>query len=564
MICCTFIIFEDFCVFIRGTPEAIKHAADIVTALISKPDKEVEQLLIKMKNKLASSSNPADLAVLDLEGKTLGRVTAPQATEKISIVSSAPVPVTTYPSMNSKTYQPLVNSTNFSIGVWEMPNFTNSNGVNTTVKSVADTKTTGSCARQLFPSAELITTSLPITSISRTTPTYTSSSVSKTKVVTALSTAPNVFADSSSINIRPLSLSQSQPASSLSLVSPLRPDQPLPIKPSVGVNAAENRPGTFSTASHGVFCTEYSPFSGGLVTDVLVGKKEDVADGRMNFASVAAAGVVGKNQSPTAQIGTVTIGQDCSNDTDSLEDLKAKAPGYKPVGLNQRPLPSPQTGDNKQMKGKLNNVFYSQSQVSPNLAAINIAMPDERFLDEHHQIDLHHGPLTPGEYYEKTMTSVEDRNTMSSSSSTPASSQSPRSSNDINKRKDEYASPHQPMTLPKVESRLNPEAPDFTLPVSRHNPIAFPPNFPPFLLNQGYPVIPDNLTSIPPPDLNMFGQSVGPIASQMSFGRLPTPFATYNMQSSVRPGMGRPPSRGVLNFGLLCFILKIIGSLLEH
>lgn len=345
-------------------------------------------------------------------------------------------------------------------------------------------------------------------------------------------------------------------ATSLPLVSPLRPDQPLPIKSTANV-VDGGRLGSSFTGLTG-FTTEYSPFSGGLMPDVLVGKRDvggGDGDGRMNFASVAAAGVVGKSHPPQQHqqikgqghaLGSA-IGEGNSHpDLGSLEDLKAKAPGYKPIG--QRSMASPLAGgDASKMAAARNsnkppppspaNVFYSQSQISP----MSLSERSEDLGDPHQ-----HGLITQNDFYEKVaaVPSAPDASSLHSNSSTPgSSSQSPRSTSEVDRRRDEYASPYQPMTLPKVESRLNPDAPDFTLPPPRQGGAIFPP-FAPYLVGSGFPHVAD-LTSVPPPDLGLFGQHSSLLGnnSHLPFGsnRLPTNFAPFNMLAPRLP-MGRPAS----------------------
>lgn len=542
---------KDRNITIKGSAEAIKLATDVVTALMTRSDKEVEQLLTKMKNKLASSNNPVDLAAFDPESKALPRSsrqsTAPTITAATaSVISSSSVAVSSvsYSAIISKAHSTQqsqqasvanVNNSNFSIGVWDNP-------ASGRVAGEATKTSNSSCARQLFADS-----SAPPPSIASLAPTYASSMNAKTKVVTSLTSAPSTDAS----NLR-LPLNQPGTIVSSSLVSPMRPDQPpLPIKSSA-IGNVDGRPN--SGFSAGSFATEYSPFSGGLVTDVLAGKGDPMPDGRMNFASVAAAGVVvgGKNQSPPAPGVTMGMMHD-NGDANSLEDLKAKAPGYKPRMA---------AADNKAQSGKMqsSNMFYSQGSpgMIPSLGAISISMP---VTDDSLPMESHHGPLTPGEYYDRPMTASstslqQDALSSHSNSSTPASSLSPRSSSDGGKqRKDEYASPHQPMTLPKVESRLNPEAPDFTLPTSRHSQGVGAPNYPPpfasFLMGgPNFASLPDMTSMPPPPEVTIYNQQVNAISAgqRPPYGRLPNSFAQFNPPAQQRqPPIGKPLSRGVFS-----------------
>jgi hypothetical protein len=543
---------KDRNITIKGSAEAIKLATDVVTALMSRSDKEVEQLLTKMKNKLASSNNPADLAAFDPESKALPRSSRQSAAPAITaatanVISSSSVTVSSvsYSAIISKAHSTQqsqqasvanVSNSNFSIGVWDNP-------ASGRVAGEATKTSSSSCARQLFADS-----SAPPPPTAKSAPTYASSMTPKTKVVTSLTSAPSTDAS----NLR-LPLNQPGTVVSSSLVSPMRLDQPpLPIKSSA-IGNVDGRPNSGFSASS--FATEYSPFSGGLVTDVLAGKGDPMPDGRMNFASVAAAGVVGsKNQSPPAPGVTMGVMHD-NGDANSLEDLKAKAPGYKP-----RMTAADNKAQSSRNKLPSSNMFYSQSSpgVIPSLGAISISMP---VTDDSLPMELHHGPLTPGEYYDRPMTASstslqQDALSSHSNSSTPASSLSPRSSSDGGKqRKDEYASPHQPMTLPKVESRLNPEAPDFTLPTSRHSQGVGAPNYPPpfasFLMGgPNFASLPDMTSMPPPPEVTIYNQQVSAISGGQlpPYGRLPNSFAQFNAPAQQRqPPIGKPLSRGVFS-----------------
>lgn len=178
---------------------------------------------------------------------------------------------------------------------------------------------------------------------------------------------------------------------------------------------------------------EFSPFDNffGNATEQLLGKKDE-ANERINFASVAAAGLV------SSYPGTMMMNQDPSISDPALQ---AKAPGFKPTNTGPR-MPVPMSDMNPAFRAPM---FPMQNQ----------------FMD----IGMQGFPsFQPGPPHPGFGTQSPNMSPRSSQSSTAGLS--PRSNGSgfdpqMN-QKEEYTTPNQPMTLPKINSSLNPNAPDFT------------------------------------------------------------------------------------------------------
>ena len=209
--------------------------------------------------------------------------------------------------------------------------------------------------------------------------------------------------------------------------------QPLPI-----ISQQNGMPGTTNAMTNGPFIPpssvpgsmsgSFSPFNN-LFSNVAEQflKKDDVAE-RMNFASVAAAGLVGSSTSSSPTPDLAPLMQNLKVDP----HLQAKAPGFRPVNIRN---PNPQDIDMAR---------------APGYKGIPMMMND---MDLRMRVSVpNHSPaLSPR-----------------SASSTPGGGISPRGNHlptDVMAnagQKMEYSTPSQPMTLPKIESTLNPNAPDFT------------------------------------------------------------------------------------------------------
>jgi hypothetical protein len=217
---------------------------------------------------------------------------------------------------------------------------------------------------------------------------------------------------------------------------------------------------------------EFSPFDNFFsnAAEQLLGKKDDNLNERMNFASVAAAGVV-----PTFSGSTAMSPEPNSPDP----ALQAKAPGFKLQHTSGPRMMSPQD---------MNPGFRAPGFPMP-LQMMEMNMPMQGFPGSQG-----FQGFTGPQMHQVFQNQSPDMSPRSSQSSTAGLS--PRSNSSgfdpqmAANQKEEYTTPNQPMTLPKINSSLNPNAPDFT---SRSIPGGNPfqvPGGPPNFQGAGFSVPP--------------------------------------------------------------------------
>ncbi|XP_052262259.1 ankyrin repeat domain-containing protein 17-like isoform X2 [Dreissena polymorpha] len=213
--------------------------------------------------------------------------------------------------------------------------------------------------------------------------------------------------------------------------------QPLPIVPNQAtttmttssVNSANN---SLNMSSSG----EFSPFDNFFsnAKEHLMGRKDDGSE-RMNFASVAAAGVV----------STIPMSNMMSTDPTSPDPtLQAKAPGFKPpMGAGPR-MPVP-----------MHDMHSAYRVPMPMVGNQFMDMMVQGFPNSQ---NFPGGPMQ--QHFINGSPNLSPRSNQSGSAGL-----SPRSNSsgfDPQGQREEYTTPNQPMTLPKISSSLNPNAPDFT------------------------------------------------------------------------------------------------------
>lgn len=352
-------------------------------------------------------------------------------------------------------------------------------------------KSPGSVSRQLFPGGDKSTNISTV----KTSVTYSTVSMAKTKVVT--STTPT-FASKVDTSSRPVSSSKvSQKSSSASPAPSSKANQmvqssgkssselqPLPIKSSNitssrRIPSHQTNPGRQQIAPVGP--TEYSPFNNRFSHELeMLNKKEEGMD-RKDFASVAAAGVIPSSSSVMSSVSPAPI------DSHPDPSLPAKAPGYKHpgqrtsspqiiehdprnkvpgyVGLSQahpHQAPSPQNPQVLDHVGIENlvavgphsyghhgsNPQSNLGEADPSKAPGFKGFPDHQ--DPHSRTPgfRTHAPISHPNMSPRPSSMVGPHGGFS-----PLLQSHPRN---------EYSTPDQPMTLPKIESTLNPNAPDFT------------------------------------------------------------------------------------------------------
>lgn len=228
--------------------------------------------------------------------------------------------------------------------------------------------------------------------------------------------------------------------------------QPLPIVSSHVSTSIS--PATTSVTSSAAQASpgNYSPFESTIFSNVTVQFLNKKEEEKLNFASVAAAGVVPSQSSPlSGQPPSGLPGP--GNEVDP--NLQAKAPGYK-MGIRtaspqSRPEQANRVSANMHFQLPLGGGCYPGPSLPPGVSmpprpSLPNPASDGGSMSPHnppHMSSLdhmasQHNPLVPQQL-----------------SQTPL--HHPLSSN----QKEEYSTPHQPMTLPEIKSTLNPNAPDF-------------------------------------------------------------------------------------------------------
>lgn len=177
----------------------------------------------------------------------------------------------------------------------------------------------------------------------------------------------------------------------------------------------------------------------------------------MNFASVAAQGVV-----PPAQPASASQHQpQAPGRPPSLGEpdpsLQAKAPGYKAPGSQRTSSPHiPTEHDQFRAPGYKGNTSLFPPMPSSDHADFNhLFMPSQSrptFM-----------PPSVGFYPQQPSAVGSNMNSGGGISPRPQQQQQIDNSNGPFPLREEYSTPNEPMTLPKIESNLNAEAPEFML-----------------------------------------------------------------------------------------------------
>lgn len=500
---------------IKGSADATRQAHSLIMALIKDPDKEIEQIipkqqLLKPKPAATNTLSASNVWSNSIANGTTSSTTASPAAPPPTAVSAAQSAAKSSPACSSKqgaqrqasiskasasnaaNNNVMTNIGTFQVGAWgsvnlgtQAPTIPGLVRPPTSSKATTPGKTQAKVARQLFAES-----SIPFTTSGvKSTITYTSPSMAKTKVVMAASPSVSSKVESkaqsphgtsgnglSSTSTKPVvqscipSVGARPPVSS---AAPRVDPQPLPIKASTGKPPLVG-PGAVPTPSQAPGA-HYSPFEDTLFSQmaerVLSGKKDETGDSnRLNFATVAAAGVVSTQAS---MLPGASPAPPASSMADMDPHLQAKAPGYKAPGQRTN---SPQVSEMEGKSGFKPGMGYGPAIGPPQMSSMAASagyrgMPPVMVPPSVDTFDKVPGyrteagmmlsdgrpdfkPSQSPSQQPQQQASVSPR----SAASTPVG-QSPRQQAAL---MEEYTTPHQPMTLPRIESNLNPNAPDFT------------------------------------------------------------------------------------------------------
>ena len=244
---------------------------------------------------------------------------------------------------------------------------------------------------------------------------------------------------------------------------------PVPQAPAPSASSGHAAPG------------EYSPFNQTLFSNFLT-KKEEQSD-KMDFASVAAAGVV-TTSPPSLQTPSNPVS--VTSDSNAVDPaLQAKAPGYKiPQRGNSPPFRptdvEPNMSSMYRMPSPVGGNVLSSGQVPanntlpPHLSNIQMRpqfLENEYLLRYQQQLNQQRlresGGLGPMMHPHMMMRDLGAGGMPMPGTMLPQNMPfNPNQQQQSLAQKDEYSKPHRPMTLPEIKGALNPNAPEFQLPGS--------------------------------------------------------------------------------------------------
>ncbi|GFR95208.1 ankyrin repeat domain-containing protein 17 [Elysia marginata] len=542
---------SDRTVTIKGYPEAIRQANNLINAMVDEPEKDISELLARIgkgqkvspaaekphPQKSSQSSSIADFAIGTFSVPT----TSNSGVSSVATKSPAQVKSSGRTSRTSATSNSNVMSG--TIGAWQNPvpgqalpasprrspqkQVTPSPGVGTRPAASVVTSLTPSSektsARQLIFGNErgkrsspspVVGLPAPVGTATASGPTSSASlsfTTAATSTIRGVVTSSTILASTHGKQPDPRNQVQLKPAmnvgssaspsagmsgSSTRFSRPLagssssRPEPlPLPIVTSGGNGNHVDRnghggsiqqvPGSSVPGGHAV-PGEYSPFNQSLFSNFLA-KKEEQSD-KMDFASVAAAGVV-TTSPPSLQTPSNPVS--VTSDSNAVDPaLQAKAPGFKiPQRGNSPPFrpteSDPSMSSVYRMPSSVGGNILSSGQMPtnnalpPHLAGMQIRphFMENEYLLRYQQLNQHRfresAGLGPMMHPHMMMRDLGAAGIPMPGAMLPQNMPfNPNQQQPSLVQKDEYSKPHRPMTLPEIKGALNPNAPEFQLPGS--------------------------------------------------------------------------------------------------
>ncbi|XP_076458680.1 ankyrin repeat and KH domain-containing protein 1-like isoform X4 [Babylonia areolata] len=461
----------DRVITIKGSAEATRMAHTMITSLVQEPEKDLSEIIARVKGKPVEKPQQTPVTIGDF---AIGMFTVPTTTsQSANIVSQKSSTSKSGSSRQPAGSSSAVNGRSSGAGVGQAPTNAWQNPV---PGSGGPASPRRSPQKQLPPSLVPHSSSAPAPSLdskvvgrplpaapgeSRRQGTATSTSTTTPLSVGSAANSMKSLSSSAAGRVGSELRQPAMPSSSAGVVGqkasrpattsvrvlqrqtgPVRPDpQPLPI-----VSSHMSNPSSMAvTSSSGMTSPAFSTFhlwNNSSPTPIL-SKKED-------FASVAAAGVVPTQ--PSSHSGQAAPGSPASTPTND----PTKAPGYKagigsaspqtrtdlggPALAFPGPVGTPEHPDDFKSNSRdplsgpsgmpiLPGLPGDGGRMPPHLSFTG-GLPPGAFPNQHHSF-FPHQPMYSG----------------------PGSLD----------QKEEYSTPHQPMTLPEIKSTLNPNAPDFQI-----------------------------------------------------------------------------------------------------
>ncbi|CAL1532640.1 unnamed protein product [Lymnaea stagnalis] len=485
---------SDRTVTIKGYPEAIRQANNLINAMVEEPDKDISELLTRLNKaqKAAVEKTQLQKTPVSIADFAIGTFTIPTTTVHTATTTSAKSPAQaksnrqgSSQSSSSRSSSSTSNTMGPTIGAWQNPvpgqvlpssprrspqkQVTPSSAVagGRTASTPSGDKTS---ARQLNFGMDRKRSASPVSSVpsSSASLSFTTAATSTIRGVVSSST---IFSSQGHKSQDPRMQGQMKAAVGSPMTTSARftrpsmqvrmEPMPLPIVSS-GNTSHVDRNNQPSTGSNQPQVGEYSPFNNNLFTSFLT-KKDEQAD-KMDFASVAAAGVV--TTSPSPQTTSIPTSVD-SNSNNAVDP--ALAPGFK---ISQRGNSPPYRHDPQDAsvvgyRISMNNVA---SMGPPN---INTGLRHGAPIYPYMESEYHRAQLILSQYRENPMNSLMPQNFLGAAgmalphgifAQNMGGIPMPPGQQQHMPQKEEYSKPHRPMTLPEIKGALNPNAPEFQLP----------------------------------------------------------------------------------------------------
>uniref|UniRef100_A0A2C9JSI5 Uncharacterized protein n=1 Tax=Biomphalaria glabrata TaxID=6526 RepID=A0A2C9JSI5_BIOGL len=466
---------SDRTVTIKGYPEAIRQANNLINAMVEEPEKDISELITRLNKaqKAATEKPQTQKTPVTIADFAIGTFTIPTTTTSGSTSTTSKSPSQSKSnrqggnhSGSSRSSNSTANSMGPTIGAWQNPvpgqvipssprrspqkqvtsNTSTSSGRGTSAPSGEK----GSARQLMFGERKRSTSPVSTASSSSASLSFTTAATSSLRSVvtssTIMSSQVQAKAQDQRMQAQIKSAVGSPTVQSNRFTRPVVPQarsEPLPLPIVSGSNTSHVERNQQSNSNQPPV-GEYSPFNNSLFSNFL-SKKEEQVD-KMDFASVAAAGVVTTSPSPqTTSIPTSVI-------TNSIVDpaLQAKAPGFKIPQRGNSPPYRPDLQDASVASYRLSNV---NPYVSNMRHGAPVFSPYTDFLQVNQQQMYRGGDPTMMQPFLMGSGGMPLHHGMYAH--LPHSQQ---------QQKEEYSKPHRPMTLPEIKGALNPNAPEFQLP----------------------------------------------------------------------------------------------------
>ena len=468
----------------RGSAEATRQAHNLITALIRDSDRDIEQIIPRLKakavttNTLTMSTNVWHNSMANSVPSTAIITGATSTGSPLvsrgggAVVATVATVVQTTQVLTTRGQMSAEMSTHMTTGAWGNATFPPLGRGSGTKPAPNGMVATGQgqvgksgVSRQLFPLDKTAAhqQQAMLSSSAKTIAMYSSPATAKTNVVSTSAMNPAMQVDAEVVPSSGRSVSKMPgngrhpPGVQVTKIAS-EPQLCGQMPPGGGVIASRSHVAVSPVSSAVTLPPgEYSPFNNAFSKVTVIGKKTEQVDNRMNFASVAASGVV----APSSDIISSGIVAP-SGDSQSDESLQAKAPGYKAPGQRSASDPAQgYKGVGTQPQQPMCTTGFPYGVPAPFPTSHLPPMCSQTSLGSRVPMMPEMNGGTPGMGFGMPPL----MGMMPPSSMDPGGERlSPRldAFGFPHRERDEYSTQDRPMTLPKIDSNLNPNAPNFT------------------------------------------------------------------------------------------------------